>query len=391
MMDFFSEDMRRNPFPMYSQIRSVSPVLNDPRVDLWMIFDYEGVKRALNDHDSFSSRASPSGGGPLNWLIFQDPPLHTKLRGLISKAFTPRSIESLEPRIRELSRELLDEKIERGEMDLAADFSVPLPIMVIAEMLGIPIADRSRFKGWSDVILNLSQTVSGGEEGVKAGMALRLVKEEMRAYLRDLLVERLKSPKDDLLTRLAEAEVDGEHLTEDEILGFFQLLLLAGSETTTNLINNALLSLIENPDQLARLRAAPDLLPSAIEEVLRYRSPVQAVFRQTKSDVEVHGQMIPAGKLVLLMIGSANCDPKQFNDADRFDITRNPNPHIAFGHNIHFCLGAALSRMEGRIALSDLLERLNRFELATDGPWEPRKAFHVHGPARLPIRFEPKI
>jgi cytochrome P450 len=191
------------------------------------------------------------------------------------------------------------------------------------------------------------------------------------------------------LTRLVEAEVDGERLTEEEILAFFQLLLLAGSETTTNLISNALLCFLENPDQLARLRAAPDLLPSAIEEILRYRSPVQVVFRQTRRDVEVHGQVIPAGKLVLAIVGSANRDPQQFHDAGRFDITRDPNPHIAFGHHIHFCVGAPLARLEARIALSDLFQRVKGFEFASEEPWEPRKTFHVHGPTRLPIRFEP--
>jgi len=215
------------------------------------------------------------------------------------------------------------------------------------------------------------------------------VKEEMRAYLSDLIEARRKAPRDDLLTRLVEAEVDGERLTEEELLGFFQLLLSAGTETTTNLINNAILCLVENPDQLARLRAAPDLLPSAIEEVLRYRSPGQVMYRETKRDVEMHGQVIPAGRFVLAVIGSANRDPQQFRDPDRFDIGRDPNPHIAFGHGIHFCLGAALSRLEARVALSDLLERVKGFELASDEPWEPRKALHVHGPIRLPIRFEP--
>ena len=192
-----------------------------------------------------------------------------------------------------------------------------------------------------------------------------------------------------MLTKLCEAEVDGDHLTEQEILGFFQLLLIAGSETTTNLLNNAILCLIEHPDQFARLRATPALMPSAIEEVLRYRSPVQWMFRATQRDVEVDGQTIPAGKLVLPIIGSANRDPQQFRDAGRFDIARDPNPHIAFGHGIHFCLGAPLSRLEARIALPDLLERLKGLELASHEPWEPRKALHVHGPARLPIRFEP--
>jgi cytochrome P450 len=191
------------------------------------------------------------------------------------------------------------------------------------------------------------------------------------------------------LTRLVEAEVDGERLSQKEILGFFQLLLVAGTETTTNLINNALLCLVENPEQLARLKSTPNLLPSAIEEVLRYYTPVQWVFRGTRRDVEMHGQVIPAGSLVLPGIGSANRDPKQFRDPDRFDMLRDPNPHIAFGHGIHFCLGAALSRLEARIALAELLERMRSFELASDQPWQPRQALHVYGPASLPIRFEP--
>jgi cytochrome P450 len=274
-------------------------------------------------------------------------------------------------------------------MDLAADFSVPLPMLVIAEMLGIPAADRPRFHGWSDVILNMSYTVPGGAEAAGAAREFRAATAEMGAYLAGLLDERRARPRDDLLTRLVGAEVDGERLTQEDILGFFQLLLVGGQETTTNLINNAVLCLLENPDQLARLRAAPELLPSAIEEVLRYRSPLQWMFRLTRRDVEVHGQVIPAGKLVLAMIGSANRDPRQFPDAGRFDITRTPNPHIAFGHGIHFCLGAPLSRLEARVALADLLGRVKGLALASAEPWEPRQALHVLGPARLPVRFEP--
>jgi cytochrome P450 len=201
------------------------------------------------------------------------------------------------------------------------------------------------------------------------------------------LAERRESPKDDLLTRLLHAELDGARLSHAEILGFFQLLLLAGSETTTNLVNNAILCFIENPEQLARLRAAPELLPSAIEEVLRYRSPLQWMFRVTTREVQLHGETIPAGKVMLVMMGSANRDPKQFREPNRFDITRNPNPHIAFGHGIHFCLGAALARLEAKIALTEFLNRIDDFQFASDTPWEPRKGLHVHGPTHLPLRF----
>jgi cytochrome P450 len=389
MMDFLTDDMRRDPYPLYAQVRSSSPLLHEPQADMWMLFDYESVKRALTDHEAFSSIVTPPTGKAPDWLVFSDPPRHTKLRSIIMRAFTPRSIASLEPRIRALSRELLDQTIERGQMDLAADYSSPLPTMVIAEMIGIPLADRPRFMRWGEVIMNLSYAISGGEETARIMGENAEVKEEMRAYLTQILAERRKSPKDDLLTRLVEAEVDGARLTEEEILGFFQLLLAAGTETTTNLINNAILCLVENPDQRARLSAEPQLLPSAIEEVLRYRSPGQIMFRETKRDVELHEQVIPAGKFVLAMIGSANRDPQKFKDADRFDIAREPNPHIAFGHGIHFCLGAALSRLEAKVALEDLLERLKGFELASSEPWEPRQALHIHGPSRLPIRFQP--
>ena len=389
MMNPLSDEMRRNPYPLYDQMRGTSPVLHLEGPDLWMIFDYEGVRRALTDHESFSSSMATANRRNPPWLFFFDPPRHTKLRALVMRAFTPRVIANVEPRIRELSRELLDQRIEDGEMDLAADFSIPLPMIVIAEMLGIPAADRPRFRRWSDGILKLSYTVSGGEGSEEASNEFKAVTAETDDYLAGLLEERRTAPSDDLLTRLIAAEVDGERLAHEEILGFFQLLLVAGTETTTNLINNAFLCFTENPGELARLRANPDLLPSAIEEVLRYRSPVQWMLRATNRAVELHGQVIPAGKLVLPVIGSANRDPREFADPDRFDVTRDPNPHIAFGHGIHFCLGAALSRLEARIALSDLLERLRDFSRASEEPWEPRKALHVHGPARLPIRFAP--
>jgi cytochrome P450 len=391
MMDLFSDEMRRNPYHTYDQMRSGSRVFHLPLFDLWMIFDFEGVRRALVDHDTFSSDLShaPGQGNPGEWFIFFDPPRHTKLRALISKAFTPRVVANLEPRIRELSRQLLDQTIERGQMDLATDFSVPLPMLVITEMIGVPAADWPRYKRWSDAILKLANTFSRDEEAATTLTEYRAVTAEMRVFLPDLISQRRAARQDDLLTRLVEAEVDGERLTQEEVLGFVQLLLVGGQETTANLINNAILCFIENPDQLARLRAAPDLLSSAIEEVLRFSSPVQWMPRATRRDVEVHGQVIPAGKLVLPMIGSANRDPKQFHDAGRFDIGRDPNPHIAFGHGIHSCLGAPLARLEARIALADFLERVKGFELASDEPWEPRKALSVHGPSRLPIRFTP--
>ena len=388
MMDFFfSPETRRNPFPWYDQVRAVAPVFHEPTSDRWLLFDYASVKRALTDHGSFSSTVTAPTSPPGRWLIFSDPPRHDTLRALIMRAFTPRAVARLEPRIAELARTLLDGCVERDEVELLSEFSVPLPLMVIAEMLGAPLADWPRFRQWSDVIMSLIFTLSGGEASERAILAFRAVHAEMRTYLDALAEARRAAPRDDLLSGLVHAEVDGERLSEDDLLGIFQLLLLAGHETSTNLINNAVLSLIEHPAELHRLRSHPELLPSGIEEVLRFRSPVQAMFRFTTRDVDMRTAVIPAGRLVIAMIGSANRDPAQFAEPNRFDVTRQPNPHIAFGHGIHFCLGAPLARMEARIALAALLERFDAIELAGSEPWEPRAAFHVHGPARLPVRL----
>ena len=389
MIDLFSEQMRREPYPAYEHMRRHAPLLHDERSGMWMLFDYEGVRRALADHDSFGSSLLTAGQPTPPWLFFFDPPLHTKLRGLVTQAFVPAAIARLEPRIARLARDLVDRSIERGEMDLADDFSVPLAITVIAELIGIPAADWPRFRRWSEGILKLVLTMPGADAAdVAEGMSeYRKVDGELKEYLPELIEQRRVDPRDDLLSRLVQAEVDGQRLNAADLHGFFQVLLVAGNETTTNLVNNAILCLTANPDQLARLRERMDLLPSAIEEVLRYRSPFQFVFRATRRDVELHGQPIPAGKLVLAMIGSANRDETQFRDADRFDIERDPNPHVAFGHGIHFCLGATLARLEARVALTELLLRLEGLELASAEPWEPRRAMHVHGPTHLPVRF----
>ncbi len=383
-MDIFSDENRRNPYPLYSRMRREAPVFKvPPPFDAWLIFDYDGVKRVLHDHDSFSNRVP----APDNWFIFKDPPQHTKLRALISKAFSPQIIVSLEPRIRQLSHDLLDRVVDRGEMDLAADFAVPLPMKVIAKMMGISEDDWPQFKAWSDVILKISYSRGGDEESRKVMAEFRQVTAVMNDYLAAMIYDRHESPQDDLLGNLVAAEVDGHRLSQSEILGFFQLLIVAGQETTANLINNAILSLLENPDQLARLRSNMDLLPSAIEETLRYRAPLQWMMRTPTRPIELQGRTLLPGQLVLPIIGSANRDEKQFDRAGEFDIARDPNPHIAFGHGIHFCLGAALARTEAKIALTDLLQRLGDIRLATEDPWEPRKALHVHGPARLPIRY----
>lgn len=387
MIDLFSARTRRDPYPVYDQLRATAPVFREPRTGRWMLFDYDSVKRALNDADTFGSAVAPPQSRTARWMIFSDPPRHTHLRSLVMRAFTPRAVAALEPRIRELSRGLLAPAAARGEMDLVADYAVPLPLLVIAEMLGAPAEDRPRFRAWTDAMVAIAHTVADDEAAQRAVQGFVAAHGEMAAYLPPLLDARRRAPRDDLLTRLVEVEAEGERLGEEDILGFFELLLLAGHETTANLISNAVLALLEHPDQLARLRAAPELVPRAVEEVLRYRSPVQAVFREALRDVELCGHTIAAGEQALAWIGAANRDPAHFSEPGRFDVTRDPNPHVAFGHGIHFCLGAALARIEGRVALTHLLERLWNVELV-DSEWEPREGFHVHGPSRLPLRFE---
>jgi cytochrome P450 len=387
-MELFSATTRRDPYPLYDQLRATSPVLHVPGPDLWVVFGHDAVKRVLSDHEAFSSDVGPSRGNRFQWLLFMDPPRHTQLRAIIGRAFTSRSIAGLAPRIRELSGALLDRAAagvaDRGELDLVADLATPLPLMVIAEMMGLPLDDWRRLAGWSEAIVNLGNTIAGGDAHDASARFAR-ADAEMADYFGAVIAARRSQPTDDLIARLVTAEVDGEHLGDPEILRFCQLLLAAGTETTTNLIDNAMLCFAAYPDQLARVRADPALLPSAIEEVLRYRTPVQAMFRATVRDVELDGTRIPAGRFVIAMIGSANRDPRRFAEPARFDVTRTPNPHVAFGHGIHFCLGAPLSRLEAGIALGELLARFADFELAAPD-WQPRASFHVHGPISLPLR-----
>jgi cytochrome P450 len=385
-MDIFSDDIRRNPFSMYAQVRALSGVFKiPPPFDAWGIFDFENVKRVLSDPQTFSSRVP----APKNWFIFFDPPRHTQLRAIISKAFTPRVIGGLEGFIRNLSRSLLDEALNSGtdQFDLATQYAIPLPMKVISQMIGIPTSDWAQFRSWSDTILAISRT--RGDSSPERQRILddfRAVTVVMNDYLTEMIAQRKKQPSDDLLTRLIEAEVEGQHLTQEEILGFFQLLVVGGQETTTNLINNAIICLLDHPMQLALLRSNMKLLESAIEEVLRYRSPLQWLMRTPTREIQLAGQTLLPGQLLMPVIGSANRDPKHFERAEEFDITRHPNNHIAFGYGAHFCLGAALARMETKIALTDLLTRLKHFEYATSDPWPPRQVLNVHGPTNLPLR-----
>ncbi|GBF06785.1 putative cytochrome P450 [Deinococcus aerius] len=365
-----------DPFPWYADMRRASPVVRDPQSGMWMVFDYAGVQRTLSDWKAFSSeRGRPRGENAESALsssiISTDPPRHRQLRALVEQAFTPRQVRALAPRIGELVDELLAPVEGSGRMDFVLDLAYPLPVIVIAEILGIPASDRDRFKRWSDAV------VTGDLSGSR----------EMAAYFGRLIEERRHVPGEDLISGLIAAQVGGEHLNTQELLGFCILLLVAGNETTTNLLANTVLCWQGAPEAYERVVADRDLLPTTIEESLRFRSPVQSMFRVTAQDVELGGQLIPEGSPVLAWIGSANRDEAQFPDAARFDPARTPNRHLAFGHGVHFCLGAPLARLEASLALEALLERLPNLRVAPGTVLDPIPSQIVSGVKRLPVTF----
>jgi cytochrome P450 len=385
---------RQNPYPAYWLLRRAKPLLHIARYDLWLATRYNDVKKILTDYRSFSSDFSSAlgDGRPRNSLnsgiITADPPVHTKLRGLVSKAFTSRAIAKLEPRIEQITHELLDQVVETGRIDLITDLAYPLPVIVIAELLGVPASERAAFKRWSDAVVQAADRVFETRSGARAANEPDPVA-EMEAYFRTVIAERRAAPRDDMISELIAAELEGEQLTEEDVVAFATLLLIAGNVTTTSLIGNAVLTLLDHPQAVARLREDRALLPNAIEEVLRFRSPVQFMFRLTTQPVELGGRVIPAGQRVVAFIGSANRDEAVFPHPNRFDMMRSPNPHIAFGHGIHFCLGAPLARLEAKIALNVLLNRLPDWARADRSRLVPNDSVILNGVKYLPLRFTP--
>lgn len=374
-----------NPFPFYELGRAMSPLVL-PERGLAMVFGYEDCAAILKDWETWSSRFPPPPGvenPPEPLMLNSDPPRHTRLRSLVSQAFTPRMVEQLEPRIREVARELLAPALEAGECDLVAALAYPLPVIVIAEILGIPPGDRAKFKEWSDeAVASLGTGLQGGGRQLRAE-----VFEEMRDYFTRMTDERRQRPRNDLISGLVQAEQDGERLTFTDLLQMLILLLVAGNETTTNLISNAMLSFLEHPGELAKVEAEPGLIPSALEEVLRFNSPVQATARRPTREVELRGKTIPANMPTLVWLAAANRDPGQFPEPLRFDVTRSPNRHLAFGLGIHFCLGAPLARLEARVAYEELLARATGFERTTTGPLPRVPTFFMRGVLELPLAF----
>ena len=365
-----------DPFAWYAALRSQGPVVRDPRSGMWMVFDYDGVQRTLSDWKNFSSQQGRARGENAqsalsSSIISTDPPRHRQLRALVEQAFTPRQVRALAPRIEELVDELLGRVERTGRMDFILDFAYPLPVIVIAEILGIPAADRDAFKRWSDAV------VTGDPSGSR----------EMAVYFGRLIAQRRHVPGEDLISGLIAAQVEGEHLDPQELLGFCILLLVAGNETTTNLLANTVLCWRDAPQAYARVQAERALLPGTIEESLRYRSPVQSMYRVTAQEVELGGQTLAAHSPVLAWIGSANRDEAQFPAADRFDPARTPNRHLAFGHGVHFCLGAPLARLEATLALGAVLDRLPHLRVAPGTVLEPVQSQIVSGVKRLPVLF----
>ncbi|HYQ62574.1 MAG TPA: cytochrome P450 [Actinophytocola sp.] len=367
-----------------------TPVRFEPRTGVWHVYGYGETLRILTDPLVFSSditRLMPdtllSGQSrdprTRGNIVQLDPPEHNQLRKLVSRVFTPKIVAGLEPRIAEVTRQLLDATAGRDHLDLVADLANPLPVTVIAELLGVPSSDQNLFRQWADGILSRAQPISLAEhDEERARLQQRIVENRghLIDYLAEQVAERQRHPRADLLTDLVQASVDGRRLSAGQVVDFAHILLLAGHVTTTLLLGNTMLCLGVHPEHLAAARADRSRLPGMIEESMRYLSPSAAIARVTTIDAEVDDVRIPADQLVMVWLAAANRDARQFVDPDVFDPARDPNPHLGLGRGVHFCLGAPLARLEGRVALSILLDRFRRLRLDPDRP--PRLLPHPH-------------
>ena len=363
----FDAEVIADPYPVYRELRANSPAHWSREANSWVLSRYDDVSAALADPATYSSASGIFPPPPgvdmtelfLPMLIMSDPPRHTQLRQIVSRAFTPRRIASLEPHIETLVKDLLDQTPEAGNWEFVSGFAGPLPAIVIADMLGVPRDDRDQFRAWSTTLIQSNPVRGEFGAGLDAAAALY-------EYFTAFLAERRAHPQDDLMTALVQAEVDGEYLSEEELLGFCLLLLVAGHETTTNLLSNSAVVLAQHPDVRQQLADDPELVPAAVEELLRFDSPVQGLARTLTAPVELHGESMQTGDTVLLLFGSANRDDHAFPHADRFDVNRHPERQVAFGRGIHFCLGASLARLEARIALQTLLTRRPDWDVDLD-------------------------
>jgi len=387
------------PFSWYRKMRTEQPVRYDPDRQTWDVFRYDDVKRLLDDDESITvdPRQADAYVEPdrpeetliFETMLFQDPPRHDALRSVVEDAFQPRAIRELEPRIRDIAGELLEKALgDSGDkFDLVEAFAYPLPVIVIAELLGVPADDRDQFKRWSDTLV---ASTSASDVDPEYQTRQQDAQMEMATYFLEALEARRQSPKDDLLTQIATGELeDGTRLSEQEALGTCILLLIAGNITTTNFISNAMRCFgadVESP-LFDSLRDDEVALGPTLEEVLRYRSPVQAMGRIATEDVTVGGEEIAAGERLIAWLGSANRDDRQFDDGDTFVPGRKPTGHVAFGHGTHYCLGAPLARLEARVAFEELLDRTSRLELV-ETDLEPTRSSFIYGVEALPISYE---
>jgi len=383
-----------NPYPLYHRLRREDPVHWDPFLHAWVVTRYEDVVRVLRE---FSASRTPTpeqltamGLSALNpiaqvmvkQMLFLDPPAHTRIRGLASAAFTPQRVERLRSHIRDIVRSLLETVESQSRMDVIGDLAEPLPCIVTAEMMGVPVEDHRQLKLWSQDFAEMLGNFQHNPDRVP-----RILKttQEMTAYFRSAIrAEKLRP--DGLIASLTNAEIQGDRLTEDEVIANCIVTMVGGQETTTNLIGNGVLSLLRNPDQLERLRANPSLVPSAVEELLRYESPSQHTGRLAPEDTGLGGRQIRKRQAVIAVMAAANRDPERFPDPDRLDITRTDNRHVAFGWGAHFCFGAPLARIEGQIVFEELLRRFPRWSLEP-GPLVWRTNLGLRGLTALPVNF----
>jgi cytochrome P450 len=391
-------------YDWFEEMRNTQPVWLDESSGCWHVFRYDDVLNVISDYSLFSSElrrqsflapaaAKTEDGQPREGrsIIAIDPPQHRKYRNLVSQAFTPRAIDKLKGRVAAITQELLDEAQSAGKMDFATEIAYPLPTIVIAEMLGVPTSDRPLFQRWADELFRRQLSNAAfflTQRKDPEFQRLKHTVEEMSDYFRQMLEERKRVPRQDMMSDLLAAEVDGEHLSMEDAISFSTLLLLAGHITTTSLLSQAIRCFDEHPKALSQLRKQPELMPTAIEEVLRYASPVWVIVRRSKEEVTLAGVTIPKDEIIFTWVASANRDPRQFAEPERFDITRTPNRHVAFGHGIHFCIGAPLSRLETAVALPMIIKQLPNLRVIRDDSPELFEGRFLFGFKRLPISFD---
>ncbi|MFD1642615.1 cytochrome P450 [Halohasta litorea] len=390
-----SREQWLEPFGWYREMRADSPVRYDADRELWDVFRYDDVKYVLDNDGLFSADPATAGFGEeiadsegepppvFDTMLFADPPEHDRLRGVVAEFFSPRAINEQADRIRGLTERYLDDL--NDEFDLVSELAYPMPVDVIAEMLGVPTDDRAMFKRWSDTLIERPEATTEAEmESFQQRQ--RETQREMSEYFSSLIETRRADPQDDLITAIIDAEVDGHRLSEREMVGFCTLLLVAGNITTTNLITNAMRCFTSRSGLFDEFRSGETELSTAIEEALRYRSPVQALFRVTTEPIDLGGREIPAGEGVVAWLGSANRDERMFDRPDEFVPDRQPNQHLSFGYGTHYCLGAPLARLEAKIALESLLERFETIEpVETD--LRPIRSSFIYGVEKYPLRI----